>query len=466
VKKETVMPNRTTHRIFRTLLLLLAVTQPVFGATFPTGGPRSTNNDDSCDISQQPAATLLLPYFEVDLSTRQGETTIFTITNVADEEIVARITLWTDYAYPVVNFNVYLTGYDVQSINLYDVLALGQIAPPRGTGFEDTGSPIGDFADKNDLVDRETCRNLPMQVAPVYRTRMQQAFTQGKVAALGLSLPACENIGGTHVRAVGYATIDVVRKCGVLLPEQRQYFEDEILYANVLTGDYQQVNTAQDSAQSGPLVHVRAIPEGGTFTTRRENRDEFATNLERTFYGRYLRGGSDRIDARQPLPSIFAARWIAGGPGAFQTHYKIWREGVPGSDASCETYSVNGHMDVAELVRFDEDENFFAFDDSGQLQHTSTLPATARVEIADDEVFPDVADGTLAGWAYLNLDQNPDDGIASQGWMVSSMRAAGRFSVDNDVTALGNGCTPATPVSEATTDDGPPIGPAPNFNQH
>ena len=35
-------------------------------------GPATTNNDDSCDIGAAPAATLLLPYFEVDLGIRRG----------------------------------------------------------------------------------------------------------------------------------------------------------------------------------------------------------------------------------------------------------------------------------------------------------------------------------------------------------------------------------------------------------
>ena len=36
-------------------------------ATFDSGNPTTTDNDDSCDIGVAPAATLLLPYFEVDL---------------------------------------------------------------------------------------------------------------------------------------------------------------------------------------------------------------------------------------------------------------------------------------------------------------------------------------------------------------------------------------------------------------
>ncbi len=70
----------------------------------------------------RPAATLLLPYFEVDLDNAQGMTTLFTINNSSATAILAHVTLWSDLAFPVFSFNVYLTGYDVQTINVRDVL--------------------------------------------------------------------------------------------------------------------------------------------------------------------------------------------------------------------------------------------------------------------------------------------------------------------------------------------------------
>jgi hypothetical protein len=108
---------------------VLLITLATLHVTAATAGrlPTSRNNDDTCDIALLPAATLLLPYFEVDLAAPgQGETTLFTVTNVSNEEQIAHVTLWTDYAYPVIDFNLYLTGYDTQSINLYDVIALGR----------------------------------------------------------------------------------------------------------------------------------------------------------------------------------------------------------------------------------------------------------------------------------------------------------------------------------------------------
>src|SRR5437764_9790368 len=100
----------------------------VGGAAF---GPTTTNNDDSCDISTAPAATLLLPYFEVDFNSPQttARTTIFTITNVSALPQIAHVVVWTDWSFPALDFNIWLTGYDVQSINLYDLFSRGVIAP-------------------------------------------------------------------------------------------------------------------------------------------------------------------------------------------------------------------------------------------------------------------------------------------------------------------------------------------------
>ncbi|HXA16345.1 MAG TPA: hypothetical protein VN380_05100, partial [Thermoanaerobaculia bacterium] len=63
--------------------------------------PSSINNDDSCDVKVGPAATLLLPYFEVNTNPLvQGQTTLFTVTNVTRYPQIAHVTLWTDWAFP------------------------------------------------------------------------------------------------------------------------------------------------------------------------------------------------------------------------------------------------------------------------------------------------------------------------------------------------------------------------------
>jgi len=443
-------------------LLLVSVflfTLPALAATI--------HNDDSCDVATLPAATLLLPYFEVDVDDFGGDTTLLTITNVTNVDRIARITLWTDRSYPVLSFNIYLTGYDVQAINLFDVIARGLIAPDPGTG---TGvTQRGTYSDQNHAIDLTGCNRLPGSLDPVYITRMQSAFRQGVIPALGALFPACNEAGGVHENATGYATIDVVRTCSPHMPTDPRYWTEDIAFDNALTGDYQQVDTRNNYAQGNPLVHIRAIPEGNTLYERRAQPANFDAGFPRTFYSRYQNASEPRFDGRQPLPSAFAARWIEGGTAFFQTSFKIWREGTTGANATCTSYQGEAELPPTETVRFDEAENavVFRYDNVFPPVVTPQLPPTSLASSEDQNIFPRLPNGAVAGWVYLNLDNcgsGTCDEVASQNWVVTSMRAQERFSTDNDTTALGNGCSPVAPVSEVTTGGGGVIGPAPNTN--
>jgi hypothetical protein len=96
------------------------------------------------------------------------------------------------------------------------------------------------------------------------------------------------------------------------------------------------------------------------------------------------------------------------------------------------------------------------------------LPPASMTSVADRTVFPQLTNGAVAGWIYLNLDNCPggldcSDAFASQNWVVTSMRAQGRYSGDMDATSLGNGCSPKAPLSEITI-GAAQIGPAGNVN--
>jgi hypothetical protein len=428
------------------------------------------NNDDSCDIGVFPAATLLLPYFEVDLDSFSGETTLFTVTNVTNVDRIARVTLWTDRAYPILAFNIYLTGYDVQAINLFDVLSRGIIAPDAGTGT--AVMKRGSFSDPNHEIDLTGCARLPGLLHSDYVRLMQSAFTRGTIPA-GAGPPLCTNVGGMHENAVGYATIDVVRTCSAHLPTERLYWVEDIAFENVLTGDYQQVNGSQNFAQGNPMVHIRAVPEGGTPVQRRARPQDFDAGFPRTFYSRYQSAGEPRFDGRQPLPSTFSARWIMGSASDFQTSYKIWREGKTNGD-SCEDARAEESLTVFETTRFDEAENAVGSPPYSQfppiIVNDHVLPPASRTSVADADYFPQLTNGAVSGWMYLNLDKcaaeqsGCNDTFASQNWIVTSMRAQGRYSVDMDATSLGNGCSPLAPISKVYFSGGGTIGPAPNVN--
>ena len=453
-----------------TLLLLLAASTAALAA-----GPASIDNDDSCDISLLPAATLLLPYFEVDFTAPAGtgETTIFTLTNVSELPQIAQVTLWTDFEYPVLAFNIFLTGYDVQSINLYDVIRRGQIAPDEGTGLDvsHVGELSGNFATQkvfdNPLVNEQSCTDLPVQLPQSYINRMQSVFTTGKLPALGSS-PGCNTAGAVHTNAIGYATVDVVNACGARLPTEPGYFANVIGFDNVLGGDYMQVNGNEDFAQGSAMVHIRAIPEGGTGQTRAANAATYAVRSPRTFYSRFQHSTTPRFDARQPLPATFAARWISGGATGFETYYKIWREGRSPAATPCSAYPGNASMGFVDAVLFDEEENPETLAPDivicTPIPFHPTLPAASLVSVSDESVFPPNTLGAVAGWMYMNLDYCTRDDFASQNWVVTSMRAEDRFSVDIDAMALGNGCS--APVAASNAIGGvKPIGPAPNVRE-
>src|SRR5258707_290183 len=78
-----------------------------------------------CTVDAVPAATLLLPYFEVNLDDPNGLTTLFSINNASSTEEIAHVVIWSDLSVPVLDFDVDLTGYAVQTINLRDILIDG-----------------------------------------------------------------------------------------------------------------------------------------------------------------------------------------------------------------------------------------------------------------------------------------------------------------------------------------------------
>lgn len=422
----------------------------VLTLSLTTNLPAATiNNDDSCDIAVLPAATLLLPNFEVDINAPQAvaRTTLFTVVNTSKGERIARATIWTDYGYPLLSFNISLTGYDVQPVNLYDIIVRG-ILPPA-----------------NCLV------QPPNPIPPLTLADIRTALILGVISS-------CDGkVGLPHANAFGYVTIDLVAACGVTNPTDGGYF-NELLYDNVLTGDYETIdpNAATGNFAGGtPLVHIRAIPEGGAAGTI------VKTNLPFTFYDLYTPHGSDdsrAMDRRQPLPSLFATRYISGGTGAFNTNIRIWREGVVPPGSACTDYKNNTStaMKVTDEVRFDEHENptINVGHPAGPSPIIITpiiLPATSSLPTSSG-VFPPLStSGDVGGWIYLNLSNGGSTNYSvktertfggsivrpSQNWVVTEMSAEGRYQTVFDATMLSNGCSPV-PAGGAL------IGPGPNPN--
>lgn len=455
--------------------MILAVTSGAFAH------PKN-HNDNSCDITVAPAATLLLPFFDVDIGDSQGdETTLFTITNVTRMPQIAHVTVWTDWGYPLLAFNVLLTGYDVQAISLSDVFNHGRLAPVVISPLQGGGIAPPLPNDSNPNIARDAfgpggvCSSLPAVVPSDVLAAIRTALTTG---LYNPSTTVCANrrVGGTHTNARGYLTIDVVSTCSTKFADNPDFIRKELLFDNVLIGDYQQVDGHFMSAQAEPMVHIRAIPEGGPAGSYP------GTNLPYTFYDRYTvtfpPATARTFDRRQPLPSSFAARWIDNGRDV-KTHYKLWREGLTVGTQSCADAQRNSAMPF-EAIRFDEQENSFSSNWCHVVQPfcaaVRALPAAARVSTSSFP-FPDNVSNAQGGWMYINLSNGGSDfysangysGVTpfapegsntktrpSQGWVIVSMSAEGRFALDLDAAQLGNGCTPVDTYQQTH------IGPAQN----
>jgi hypothetical protein len=458
----------------------------------------SLDNDASCDIKVGPAATLLLPYFEVDVASTTEQTTLFTITNVSRYSQIAHVTLWTDWSFPVLTFNIFLAGYDVQSINLRDILVSGIIASPAGTGPTTAKSPLGlltspatggpGYANPNFKTTID-CDAVPGVVPQTVMSIVRQALTAGLA-------PSCTRaVGGVHANAIGYATIDVIGSCTTRFPSDPLYYTTDLLFDNVLIGDYQQIAPGTGNgfalpydATGNPMVHMRAVPEGGGAGSN------VATELPYTFYDRYTPATNRVQDRRQPLPSTFAARYIQGGAVPFQTNYSIWREGF--GDGSCDSrLPSNAYLPISDIVRFDERDNAYAYAPCITLCSGlgASLPAASSASTGSGSTYPLLTSNEVAGWMYLNLNNggsNTDYSVTrtgsgfptiitgrgstsnlapsftstvgprpSQNWVTITMFAGfgtKHMVAEFDAASLGNGCSPAAVITSTNR----PIGPA------
>jgi hypothetical protein len=279
-------------------------------------------------LDDVPAATLLLPYFEVDPSNVNGITTLLTIRNAASDPVVAHLTFWSNLSVPTLDFDVYLTGYDEQTLNLRDVLISG-ILPT--TGPSDALSPRGSRSGPHNTFGGScstTIGSAPAYSNPALPASIRahaQAWLTGHASAL---FGTCASTLTDHL--VGYVTIDAVNRCNLFFPTDVGYFASGGLGVasnrNVLWGDWSLIDSSTNSAQAGNLVHIEASADDPLTSTPGNP----------TFYGRYT--GGSAADNREPLMGLWNAPLDPlAGVGA-TTELLVWRDsGQAISPFSCNS---------------------------------------------------------------------------------------------------------------------------------
>lgn len=434
--------------------LLAALAALVFFSSAPARAEIGT-------MDAVPASTLLLPYFEVDLGNANGVTTVLSVNNASASAAVANVTVWTDWGVPSLGFQVYLTGYDAQTIDLRDVF--NGILPVTA----DAGADPGDTRSHHGALSQDI--NFPGSIGPcgspstVYgqpdptlalKVQNMQRVHRGLSSSIDNQC-----WGATYGDAIarGYVTIDSVVVCTLLTPADVGYFGGVADDRNILWGDFTILDQAQQSAETATLVHVEScsIPAVGNGA----GNCPFVPG-DYTFYGRYV--AATAADHREPLPTTFASRYRVKNQDK-GTDLLVWRDsktapsGANGRRA-CGTKPAWFPLSQTDVVAFDQTENpsdlcFLPDNVSPVIGGTqSCFPlSTQRIHVSGGNTLAaDMGVPFKRGWLYLNLNQtlasgDPYPGLA-QAW-VTTLHPDGRqlsgvvhgLPLDNAATAIPGG---------------------------
>ncbi len=381
-------------------------------------------------IDAVPAATLLLPYFELDLAKQNGVNTLFSINNASNLAVLAHVTVWTDQSVPALDFDVYLTGYDVQTISMRDIFQNGTLPRTASAGQDptDTISPRGPLSQD---VNFSSCSSLPYAPGAVsvsFRSHLQAWFQGNQSTATGNC--AGSKQPDTNILR-GYVTVDTVNACNLFFPSDWSYYAPFLTNQNVLWGNVTYVNpdpVTGNFAQGDTLVHIEACSTC------------FAPG-DHTFYGRY--NGATAADAREPLPTTMAAVFQNGGGFSGGTDYLVWREA--NADDSAYSCALEGPpnwypLSFFQVLIFDEQEMVIDAEECWwgipDCSPSVMIPNAAnRIDVASDLQTP-----FDFGWMHLNL-QHPaityPDPYA-QMWLTTVIEADGRFSIGYPAIQLDN----------------------------
>jgi hypothetical protein len=436
-------------------------------------------------IDDVPAATLLLPYFEVDLAHADGVNTLMSINNASQTAGVAHVTLWTDMSLPTFDFDIYLTGFDVQTINLRDLFE-GRVPRTADAGSDPTDpghfgfggiSPQGALSQDINYPGTTGPCDVPyaagVNIPPAILDNLRRAHL-GVEATIG-GATACFGAPYGDGIARGYVTVDTVNTCNLSFPADAGY-STILTGQNMLYGDYFYVNASENFAQGETLVHIEAcFPETqfsdsgyagyvGNGAGYCDASGVFELG-DYTFYGRYAATAGN--DLREPLATTFVTRYADGGGFSGGTDLIVWRDskafptGISGP-FDCGQAPAWFPLNQARVLAFDEQEEVTEECDVDDIfsPPSDDSPTCFPLEAARYPIGsvsnPFAAAVTPVqpfGFVYLELNHSlapavgadPFPGVA-QAWVTTVMDASGRFSVGFDAIQLDNALAPGSPI--------------------
>jgi hypothetical protein len=311
-------------------------------------------------VEPVPAATLLMPYFEVPYTTGNSHTVVV-VGNNGSAETLAHVTLWTDRGVPTYSFDIRLPANGSKEIDLNALFISGTLPQSTAGSFGSCAATLP-----------------PANLSAANLTQLQRAHRGQSSTLLGGS---CGGVDHGQATARGYITIDATRSCTTLFPGNPTYFVDGgngiATNDNVLWGEWR---TSLPESQGTPLVHIEAASA---------NAEDY------TFYR--LRNGSND-DNREALPQSWRGFFntsLTQLQPFNQTSALIWRDA--GAVVPFPCGAPPAPLSMAEVLTWDDRENPY----QAPGNNTYRFPlATQKVVIAPS---PLVEADELRGVITYNL---------------------------------------------------------------
>lgn len=367
--------------------------------------------EDGCSGGAIPAATLLIPYFEVDLAAADHQTTLFSVTNAGAHSTLAHVVLWTDWGVPTLAFDVFLAQDDVQTMNLRDVFS-GILPSTGGGSFVDCTNPL----------------TLPTLDATAL-AKLRQQHTghpdlEGNCAGSGR--------GGPNV-ATGYVTIDMAQQCSALIlyPSHAGYFvaggTGIAGNENLLVGDFFYVDAPQNYAQGNEAVHIAA--DAARFGAQPS-----------TFYGAWI--GYTGDDARAPLGTRYRSRFLNGGAFSGGTDLVVWAEPSTPTPQATTCGERPNFVDPCQYLRttaFNEGAVGNAAVDNYVVTEVATKLTVGSLEVPVSSAFGfvDLENRVQPGCLITPIGDFP-----LQSWVMPLSSAFSRYSVGFNAFRTGDDLCP------------------------
>ncbi|MEO8189852.1 MAG: hypothetical protein ABI682_05880 [Acidobacteriota bacterium] len=431
----------------------------------------------TCTVDQRPAATLLVPWFQVTFnadgspqtstsaSLQPALDTIVTIGNASAAPTIAHVSVFNERSVLVLDFNVALTGFDIQAMRMSEILRGNLPSTPINTSHV---SVANDVCQRNSaaavyptgfLRVRPNSPTTPEDNTLATALYPTPAFTQGgsfQLNTLDSLDTTADSLGCTAAPDQvitglihGYITIDMVNYCNLSNPSDPLYYaNDAIGNENNLWGEVIFTSSTGIPTFGASTVNIESDRSFGALANNPAPVgafDQTTTARTRTFYGRYWSPATENFctncgtgvsptdlaviapwdrgfgDEREPLGLKYAARYFEGA--GITSNWIVWRAGATvgagaatgqgptflrdlttsqtGTAGACSSQEA-----VPSIVFFDEDENTTTVT---SVPLPSPLPPpSAAINIPKEtqrispSTFPRPS-GAIAGWASLEF---------------------------------------------------------------